>query len=83
MRLSEYEESVLRFAKNKFVDFTNNRSERDLRSSKVKLKVAGCFRTLEYAKHFCRITSYLKSMRYRGYSAFEAICLALQGNIPD
>lgn len=83
LRLSEHEESVLRFARSKDVDFTNNRSERDLRSSKLKQKVAGCFRTLEYAKHFCRISSYLKSMRYRGYSAFESICLLLQGNISD
>lgn len=82
LRLSEYEQFVLFFSRNKFVDFTNNRSERDLRSSKVKQKVAGCFRSAEFAKHFCRITSYLKSMRYSGYSAFEAICLALQGNIP-
>lgn len=83
LRLSEHEDSVLRFARNKHVDFTNNRSERDLRSSKTKQKVAGCFRSLEYAQYYCRITGYIKSMRYRGYSAFESICLALQGNIPD
>jgi hypothetical protein len=81
-RLTEYEEYVLKFAKVKDVDFTNNRSERDLRSSKLKQKVAGCFRTLEFAKHFCRISSYVKTMRYKGYSSFEAICLAVQGNIP-
>jgi hypothetical protein len=83
LRLSQYEDSVLLFARVKEVDFTNNRAERDLRSSKLKQKVAGCFRTLEYAKHFCRISSYVKSMRYKGYSSFEAISLAVQGNIPD
>ena len=82
-RLYEYEESVLLFAKVKEVDFTNNRSERDLRISKLKQKVSGCFRTLKYAQHYCRIISYVKSMRYKGYSSFEAISLAVQGNIPS
>ena len=61
-RLSQYESSVLMFAKVKDVDFTNNRAERDLRSSKLKQKVAGCFRTLEFARHFCRISSTMKFM---------------------
>jgi hypothetical protein len=81
-RLNKYEDSVLMFARVKEVDFTNNRAERDLRVSKVKQKVSGGFRTLEMAKAFYRISSYLKSMRYRGYSAMDAITLALQGRIP-
>ncbi len=83
LRLTNYEDSILMFARVKEVDFTNNRSERDLRDSKLKQKVSGCFRKLEYAKHFCRISSYVKSMRYKGYSSFEAISLAVQGNISD
>lgn len=83
LRLNEYESSVLMFARVKEVDFTNNRAERDLRVSKLKQKVSGCFRKLDFAKHFCRISGYVKSMRYRGYSSFEAISLAAQGNIPD
>lgn len=82
LRLFEYEESVLLFAKVKEVDFTNNRSERDLRDSKLKQKVSGTFRKVEFARHFVRISSYVKSMRYRGYSSLEAIMLALQKNIP-
>ncbi len=81
-RLSKYEDSVLMFARVKEVDFTNNRAERDLRVSKVKQKVSGCFRTYEMALAFYRISSYVKSMRYRGYSSMEAIMLALQGKIP-
>jgi transposase len=83
LRLYEYEESVLLFTKIKEVDFTNNRAERDLRVAKLKQKVSGCFRKLEFAEHFCRISSYVKSMRYRGYSSFEAISLAIQGQIPS
>jgi hypothetical protein len=83
LRLNKYESSVLMFARIKEVDFTNNRAERDLRMSKVKQKVSGGFRTIEMAKAFFRISSYLKSMRYRGYSSLEAISLALSGNIPS
>ncbi len=82
LRLYEYEQSVLLFARVKEVDFTNNRAERDLRDSKLKQKVSGTFRKVEFAEHFVRISSYAKSMRYKGYSSLEAIMLALQGNIP-
>ena len=82
LRLDKYEFEVLLFARMKEVDPTNNRAERDLRMSKVKKKVSGCFRTEEMARHFCRITSYVKTMKNKGYSSLEAITMALKGNIP-
>ena len=82
-RLWKYEDSVLMFARVREIDFTNNRAERDLRVSKVKQKVSGGFRTHEMAVAFYRISSYVKSMRYKGYSSMEAIMLALKGKIPQ
>lgn len=76
-RLSEYESSVLLFAKLPEVSFTNNRAERDLRMTKVKQKVSGCFRSELYAKAYCRISSYLKTMAYKGYNPLTAIEMAL------
>jgi len=80
-RLRDYESAVLLFAKNSEVSFTNNRAERDLRMSKVKQKVSGCFRTELYAKAYCRISSYLQTMANRGYNPLVAIQLALAGNL--
>jgi hypothetical protein len=57
-RMQAHEVSVLLFAKDPHVSFTNNRAEQDLRMSKVKQKVSGCFRTEIYAQAYCRISSY-------------------------
>jgi transposase len=76
-RLKEYESAVLLFARNSDVSFTNNRAERDLRMSKVKQKVSGCFRTELYAKAYCRISSYLQTMANKGYNPLIAIQMAL------
>lgn len=80
-RLKKYEAAVLLFAKKSEVPFTNNRAERDLRMSKVKQKVSGCFRTERYAQAYCRISSYLQTMGNRGYNPLIAIQMALSGQI--
>ena len=80
-RLKQHETAVLLFAKLSHVAFTNNRAERDLRMSKVKQKVSGCFRTSQYAEAYCRISSYLQTMANQGYNPLVAIQLALSGQL--
>ena len=80
-RLKEHESAVLLFAKDPNVPFTNNRAERDLRMSKVKQKVSGCFRKAEYAQAYCRISSYLQTMATQGYNPLVAIQMALSGEL--
>ncbi len=80
-RLKKHEQAVLLFAEESTVPFTNNRAERDLRMSKVKQKVSGCFRTERFAQAYCRISSYLQTMRNRGYNPLVAIQIALSGEI--
>jgi len=80
-RLHKHESAVLLFAKESSVSFTNNRAERDLRMSKVKQKISGCFRTELYAKAYCRISSYLQTMATKGYNPLIAIQMALSGKI--
>jgi len=78
-RFQVHESSVLLFAKDPHVSFTNNRAERDLRMSKVKQKVSGCFRSEIYAQAYCRISSYLQTMANKGYNPLVAIQMALAG----
>jgi transposase len=83
-RLRNFEDDVLRFMKEKHVPFTNNQGERDIRMTKVQQKISGCFRSMEGAKIFCRIRSYLSTCQKNGVSIGEALeCLMNGGSLPD
>ena len=78
-RLDKHRDAVLLFASNPDVAFTNNRAERDLRMTKVKQKISGCFRTEKYARAYCRISSYLQTMNNKGVNPLVAVSWALSG----
>ena len=79
-RLKEYKAAVCLFIKNFAVPFDNNQAERDLRMTKAKTKISGCFRTLEGAQEYLDIMSYTSTARKLGYNAFMAIRNAISGN---
>lgn len=82
-RLQDYEDDVLRFMKEPIVPFTNNTAENDLRMTKVQQKISGCFRSLQGAKVFCRIRSYLVTCRKNGVNPTEALRLLFDGKLPN
>ncbi len=82
-RLKKYETAVLLFARDPYVPFTNNRAERDLRMAKVKQKISGCFRRVQYAQAYCRISSYLQTMANQGVNPLVAIQMVLAGKTTE
>ena len=81
-RLKTFEEETLRFMKEEIVPFTNNQGENDLRMTKVQQKISGCFRSMEGAKTFCRIRSYLITARKHGMAPAEALNILFTGKLP-
>ena len=69
-RLRTHQDGVLAFALEAGVPFTNNQAERDLRPSKVKLKVSGGFRTVEGAQIYARIQAVISTFRKQGQGVF-------------
>ena len=82
-RLERHQEDVLRFMKVAIVPFTNNLAERDIRMTKVQQKISGCFRSMEGARIFCRVRSYISTARKNSVNSIQALTTLFNGNMPD
>ena len=72
-------DQILRFIHIEKVPFDNNQAERDIRMIKLKQKISGCFRTQHGADVFCRIRSYISTVRKQGMNVRLAIENAMIG----
>lgn len=82
-RLRDFENEALRFMDVKCVPFTNNPGENDIRMTKVKQKISGCFKSFEGAQFFCRIRSYILTAQKHGINATAALNALFSGKLPD
>ena len=80
-RFVKHKEAVLRFAHDVKVPFDNNLAERDIRMMKLQQKISGCFRSLEGAEQFCRLRSYISTIRKQGLSVWEALGSLFNGDV--
>lgn len=72
-RLRDHRDEVLEFAFNPDIPFTNNQAERDLRHCKVRLKVSGCFRSIDGAKAYARISAFISTLRKNTENVFDQL----------
>jgi len=79
-RLNNFKASVCLFVRDFSVPFDNNLSERDLRMIKTKTKVSGCFRSMDGARDYLKIMSYVGTAKKQRLSPYEAIRQAILGN---
>lgn len=76
-------DEILMFLYRKEVPFDNNLAERDLRMMKLKQKISGCFRSVKGIETFCKIRSYISTVKKQNQNVWQAIALAIQGNPMD
>jgi len=82
-RLRNFEDDVLRFMAVKEVPFTNNLGENAIRMTKVQQKISGCFRSIEGAKIFCRIRSFILTCQKQEVNVSTALRNLFEGKLPD
>ena len=79
-RLEDYDLCILAFLWEPDLPFTNNEAERAFRMMKVRLKISGCFRTLQGAQRHARIRSYISTLRKHDLPVLQYLRRALDGN---
>lgn len=78
--LIKHKEAVLRFAVEEEVPFTNNQAERDIRPTKIKQKMNGGFRSENGTESYCRIQSFISSLRKQSRQVFQELLSVIEGN---
>jgi transposase len=78
-RLRQRQDDYLRFTQDPRVPFDNNAAEREIRMSKLRIKVSGCMRSMTGAEAFCAIRSYLSTAAKHGIGMLDALARAASG----
>ena len=72
IRLRDHEDAVLRFLHDPAVPFTNNVAEQGGRMAKGKMKISGCFRTIEGTRIFVILRGTADTARKQGWNILDA-----------
>lgn len=71
--MAKHKISILSYAYNANIPFTNNLAERDLRPSKIKMKISNTFRSKEGADHHARIAGFTSTLRKQNSNVFSTL----------
>jgi len=78
-RLKRHKASILHFLYDDRIPFDNNLAERDIRMSKVKQKISGCFRTAIGGEQFARIRGFISTLLKQSLPLHESLVSVLRG----
>lgn len=78
-RLMKYKDNHLLYIYDFRIHYSNNMSEKDLRISKSREKMAGGFRTADGRAMYCRIMSVIETMKRQSINIFDGIIGLLAG----
>lgn len=81
-RLLTRQDDYLRYTRDSRVPFDNNAAEREIRMSKLRIKVSGCMRSMAGAQAFCAIRSYLSTAAKHGIVKLDALTRAWPAEQP-
>ena len=59
--------------------FTNNQAERDIRPTKIKQKMNGGFRAASGTENYCRLQSFISTLRKQSRQVFQELLSLLSG----
>lgn len=79
-RLDHHRNKALAFLSDFRIPFTNNQGERDIRMIKCQQKISGSFRTMNGARMFARIRSYVSTVRKHQLNVFSMLVQAIEGH---
>ena len=80
-RLEEHRNEVLRYLHDFAVPFTNNEIEGDLRMTKLHEKISGGWRSIDGARAFLAVRSYLATARKQGQGMLEVLTAAFEDRL--
>jgi len=85
LRCQQHKDAYLRFLEDLRVPFDNNGAERDIRMTCIKRKVSGGFRSDAGGETFCRIRSYISTLKKQGLNVWHGLVSIFDGQIlmPD
>jgi len=73
LRILDYKDNYLSWVTNFNLPFSNNLSERALRGAKSKMKISGQFQTVQNARYYATIKSYIETCYRNGINQIEAL----------
>ncbi len=78
-RLVKYKANHLLFLYDFRIHYSNNMSEKDLRICKNRDKMAGGFRNASGREMYCRIMSFIETIKRRGLNIYQSIMALMDG----